>query len=131
MSDSNGRHLLGERDFVDVIDENDAVVGTAPKHWDESQLAPGTRLKKRATRSSSNGASTPSGQQTPPPPPTDPVEPAGNASTDDWKAYAIATGAKPEDLVVDGKDLTRDELKAKYGKPAAAGSDASGDSGQA
>lgn len=112
MSANAGRHLLTDKDFVDVIDDNDDVVGSAPKHWDETYLAPGTKLKSR--RSSARTA--PSGSVPSSPGGTgDPVEPAGNASTEDWKAYALAKGAKAEDLVVDGKDLSRDELKERYG----------------
>ena len=37
--------------------------------------------------------------------------PAGNASTDEWRDYAIGRGASDED--VDG--LSRDELRERYG----------------
>lgn len=47
-------------------------------------------------------------------------EPAGNASRDDWAAYAKAKGATDEDLVdKDGKDLGQRALREKYGTPAA------------
>lgn len=75
VSANAGRHLLAEKDFVDVVDENDKVVGSAPKHWDETYLAPGTRLKKRAaTRSGNSSGSTP-----PPPPSGKPADPNGSA----------------------------------------------------
>lgn len=45
-------------------------------------------------------------------------EPAGNASTDEWLAYAKTKGAQDSDLVDgDGKALTRDALREKYGTP--------------
>jgi len=45
-------------------------------------------------------------------------EPAGNASRDDWVAFARLMGASDEDLVdADGKDLGRDQLREKYGTP--------------
>lgn len=47
-------------------------------------------------------------------------EPAGNASTDEWLTYAKTKGAVDGDLVDgDGKALTRDALREKYGTPAA------------
>lgn len=57
-----------------------------------------------------------------PPDPDDPSngpagqveEPARNASTDEWRAYALAAGASEADI--DG--LKRDELVDKYGTPA-------------
>lgn len=43
-------------------------------------------------------------------------EPKGNASRDEWEAYAKSKGAAEEDLVDDkGEPLTRDALKEKYG----------------
>lgn len=45
-----------------------------------------------------------------------PVEPAGNAKKADWLEYARKLGAADADLVDgDGKELTVDALKAKYG----------------
>lgn len=47
-------------------------------------------------------------------------EPAGNASREDWIAFARSKGATDEDLVDgDGKGLVRDALREKYGTPAA------------
>lgn len=40
-----------------------------------------------------------------------PLQPAGNASRDDWADYALATGATPEDIA----DLTRDQLRDHFG----------------
>lgn len=42
------------------------------------------------------------------------VEPARNASTEDWRTYAIAKGAQAEDVA----DLKRDDLVDLYGTPA-------------
>ncbi len=43
-------------------------------------------------------------------------KPAGNASRDDWAAYAAATGAPQDDTrPVDQGGLSRDDLRAKYG----------------
>lgn len=42
-----------------------------------------------------------------------PIAPAGNASRDEWAAYAASEGA-PEGETADG-GLTRDDLRAKYG----------------
>lgn len=48
-----------------------------------------------------------------------PEPPPGNASRDDWAAYALSVGASEEDLVdEDGNDLGRDALREKYGTPA-------------
>lgn len=43
-------------------------------------------------------------------------QPKGNASRDDWVAYARSQGATDADLVDgDGNELGRDEIRAKYG----------------
>lgn len=43
-------------------------------------------------------------------------KPAGNASRDDWAAYAASKGAPEEDTKpVDQGGLSRDDLRAKYG----------------
>jgi hypothetical protein len=53
----------------------------------------------------------------PPAPPAE--EPAGNASTDEWVAYAKSKGAKDEDLVdADGKPLGQRALREKFGAAA-------------
>lgn len=45
-------------------------------------------------------------------------EPKGNASTEEWTAYARSQGATDEDLVdEDGTDLGRDAIREKYGAP--------------
>lgn len=45
-------------------------------------------------------------------------EPAGNASTEEWVAFARLKGATDEDLVdEDGKPLGRDVLREKFGAP--------------
>lgn len=47
----------------------------------------------------------------------EPAEPAGNASTEEWEAYARTRGAADEDLVDgDGKALGRDALRDKFSK---------------
>ncbi|HET6915734.1 MAG TPA: hypothetical protein VFH56_06545 [Acidimicrobiales bacterium] len=43
----------------------------------------------------------------------EPDEPAGNASTEEWRAYALSRGASEEE--VDG--LGRDDLRDKYAAP--------------
>lgn len=46
-------------------------------------------------------------------------EPAGNATTEVWVAYAKSKGASDEDLNdVDGEPLGRDALREKYGTQA-------------
>lgn len=46
-------------------------------------------------------------------------EPAGNASTEVWAAYAVSRGASEDDLKdEDGHPLGRDELRVKYGTSA-------------
>ncbi|MCL8026317.1 hypothetical protein [Nocardioides bruguierae] len=121
MSDKNGRHLLGSKDMVDLLGEDDKVIGSVPKHWDETLLTPGTKKKGRSSGSrtastgdGSNGSSTPSGSGSTPEPP------AGNASLEDWTEYAkTSKGATDADLVdAEGKPLTRDALKAKFGPQA-------------
>ncbi|MCZ4497896.1 MAG: hypothetical protein JWQ74_449 [Marmoricola sp.] len=108
MSDSNGTFLLKEKDFVDVVDgDGNEVEGLkVPKHWDNDQLPAGFKKKGRGSGSSA---------------PSDPnKQPAKSGSKEDWVNFAkTVKGAKDEDLAVDGKDLTRDELVAKYGTPAA------------
>lgn len=45
-------------------------------------------------------------------------EPRGNASTEEWTAFAIQAGAAPEDLVDDdGEPLGRDALRDKFATP--------------
>lgn len=49
-------------------------------------------------------------------PPAGPVPPGGNASRDEWAAFARAKGATEEDLTdEDGNDLSRDELRTLFG----------------
>lgn len=40
--------------------------------------------------------------------------PKGNASVEDWTAYALAHGKTEADLTVDGKPLGRDGIKALF-----------------
>lgn len=109
-----GRHLLTEKDFVSVVDADGNDLPPVPKHWGEEQLPAGAKKKSKAKSSSSSSSSGKASGQ------SGDAEPAGNASRDDWAAYATKVkGAKAEDLVdADGKDLGRDELREKFGTPA-------------
>ncbi|UIU47070.1 hypothetical protein [Microcystis phage MinS1] len=112
-----GKHLLTEKDFVDVVDEEDNVVGSVPKHWGADQLAPGLKKKGRSSSSSSSSSSG-SGSSTPPARKSG-EEPKGNASTDEWTAYAREKGATDADLLdADGKPLGQQALREKFGTPA-------------
>lgn len=114
-----GKHLLTEKDFTRVVDAEGNELPSVPKHWGEDQLPAGaTKKSGRATSNTSSSSST-SSTSTPAPDPD--AEPAGNASRDAWADFATkVNGAKPEDLVdTDGKDLGRDELREKFGTPAA------------
>ncbi|CAI9417347.1 hypothetical protein [Nocardioides sp. T2.26MG-1] len=110
---TKGQFLLKEKDFVKVVDADGNDLPAVPKHWGEDQLPAGASKKGRASSSSSSSSSTP----TPPPDPD--AEPAGNASRDAWADWAKRVkGATDADLVdTDGKDLGRDEIKAKFGTP--------------
>ncbi|WP_435744914.1 hypothetical protein [Nocardioides sp. SYSU DS0663] len=114
---TTGRHLLAEKDFVQVVTEDGTALPSVPKHWGSDQLPAGA--EKKTSRSTSTRASSTSGSSTPQTPPDPNAEPAGNASTEAWAEYAVKVkGAKPEDLVDDqGEPLGRDELRAKYGTP--------------
>lgn len=103
-----------EKDMVDVVDEAGNDLSAIPKAWLGTDLVPaGVKQKSKSSgsSSSSSSSSTPAARQ-----PGE--EPKGNASTEEWAAYAREKGATDDDLIVDGKELTRDELKAKYGTPA-------------
>lgn len=115
MAENTGQHLLKDKDFVDVVDQAGNDLGyRVPKHWGKDELPPGVSKKSRSSSGSSSG----SGSSTPAADPN--AEPAGNAGREAWADYAVKVkGAKPEDLVDgDGKELGRDELKAKFGQPA-------------
>lgn len=118
---TTGRHLLAEKDFVEVVDAEGNDLPAVPKHWGTDQLPAGaekkTRTRSNSTRSTSGSTGTT--RTEPPPPPAD-TEPAGNASTEAWADYAVKVkGAKPDDLVDEqGEPLGRDELRAKFGTPA-------------
>lgn len=103
------KDLYTESDFVDTVDENGQEGPRVPKSWLGTEYAAGLKKKGRSSGSSSSSTT-----------PDPDAEPAGNASRDDWAAYATTVkGAKPEDLLDgDGKDLGRDELREKYGTPA-------------
>lgn len=107
-----GRLLLEKSDFVKVVDTEGNDLPPVPKHWTAADLPAGAKKKSGNSSSSTASSSSSSSSQ------SGPTEPAGNASREDWATYAVdVKGATPEDLVVDGKELTRDELKAKYGTP--------------
>lgn len=114
MSDHNGRFLLKDKDFVDVVDESGEVVEglRVPKHWDNDQLAPG--FKKKASSAPAKKAAAPDGGKAKPE-----GEPAGNASTEDWVEYArTKKDAEDADLLDEaGEPLSRDELREKFGTP--------------
>lgn len=102
-----------EKDFVEVVDESNPEVEhpPVPKSWlGTDKLAPGIKRKGKESKEAKSASNTPPAREPG-------QEPAGNATRDEWAAFAVEKGAKPEDLVVDGKDLTRDELKAKYATP--------------
>lgn len=61
------------------------------------------------------GISVPSAAETSSAGPADLEEqPAGNASADDWRAYALTQGATEDEVA----DLSRNELRDQYGKDA-------------
>lgn len=109
---TNGRHLLTEKDFREVVGPDGEDLPSVPKHWGEDQLAPGATFKAKPAKSGS-GSGSGSGST----PPAD-GEPKGNASREDWVAYATTKGAPEEETkpVEDG-GLSRNDLKAKYGTP--------------
>lgn len=115
MAENQGKHLLTARDFVDVVDEEGNDLGyQVPKHWGADQLAPGAK-KKTGRSSSSSTSGSASTQQAPAKPEG---EPAGNASTEDWVAYAKSKGATDEDLKDEqGEPLGQKALREKYGTP--------------
>jgi hypothetical protein len=98
-----------ESDFVDVVDAaGDPLEHPVPKAWlGTDLLEAGVKKAGKASKSSgSTGGSGSTGSD---------GAPAGNASRDDWVAYAKAQGATDADLVdADGNDLGRDELREKY-----------------
>lgn len=103
--------IYTESDFVKVVDAAGNEQPPVPKAWVGKDLLPeGTKRPGRG------GSSTSSTQQQSPAPSGD-GQPAGNASRDDWAAYAKSSkGATDADLVDDkGEPLGRDEIKAKYG----------------
>lgn len=97
-----------EKDMVEVVDEQGNDLPSVPKAWLNTDLLP-AGVKKKSKSSGSSSDSAPQRQAG--------EEPSGNASRKEWAAYATEKGAQPEDLVVDGKELTRDELREKYGTP--------------
>lgn len=95
-----------EEDMVSVVNEAGVVQeNKIPKQWLGTDLAPGL---KKAGRVKAAAAENPN------------EEPAGNASREDWAAYAKSVkGVTDADLVdAEGKELGRDELREKFGTPA-------------
>jgi hypothetical protein len=93
-------------DMVKVVNEAGEVQpDPVPSAWVGTDLLPAGTKKATSTEVSKAESDDPN------------AEPAGNASRDDWATYATnVKGASPEDLVGDdGKDLTRDQLREKYG----------------
>jgi hypothetical protein len=111
-----------QSDMVDVVDaEGLAIPGLpqVPKAWLESKaglVPPGTKKGKPKDPA----ADTSSASSSPAPTPRKPgEEPKGNASTEEWEAYAKEKGAKAEDLLDDkAEPLSRDALKEKFGAKA-------------
>lgn len=111
MAEDQGRHLLTEKDFVDVIDEEGNDLGyQVPKHWTQDDLPAGAKKKSRGSSST--------GSNTPPAARAAGEEPKGNASTDEWIAFAREKGATDADLLDDdGNALGQKALREKYGTP--------------
>jgi hypothetical protein len=53
-----GRHLLTEKDFVEVVDDEGNELPPVPKHWGEEQLPAGASFVKGKSGSSSSTGST-------------------------------------------------------------------------
>lgn len=78
--------------------------------WDEFLASKGLDPSDTSTVPLGLG---PQGDDLEPAPQTAPKveEPAGNASADDWRAYALSQGASPEEVA----DLSRNDLRDTYG----------------
>lgn len=110
---TKGRHLLTEKDFVKVVDAEGNDLPAVPKHWGVDQLPAGAEKKSKSSGSSSSSSSSTPAARKPG------EEPKGNASTDEWIAYAREKGATDEDLKDDqGEPLGQKALREKYGTPA-------------
>lgn len=111
-----------EKDFVTVVDEDGVVQPEKiPAAWIGTDLAPGVKKatrKQRDSQESPGDTGDAGGSGSTPPDPN--VEPKGNASREDWAAYAATVkGASAGDLVdSDGEPLSRDAIREKYGTPA-------------
>lgn len=112
--------MYTKSDMVEVVDaEGLAIPGLpqVPKAWLESKaglVPPGTKKGKpkdpNADASSSGSAATPRKPG---------EEPKGNASMDEWVAYAKEKGATDEDLLDDkAEPLSYADIKAKFGSKA-------------
>lgn len=100
--------MYSASDFVKVVDEQGTELPSVPKTWIGKYLLPDGVKRASRTATSTTAATETTG-----------TEPAGNASTEEWAAYAKTKGATDADLVAsDGNPLGRDELRAAYGTPA-------------
>lgn len=82
--------IYEEKDFADVVDGDDNVVGRAPKAWKGTdRLPPGHKIKGGSSSSGSSQSSTA---------PTDPNPvPAKSTSRADLEAYAVEHGGMTEE----------------------------------
>jgi hypothetical protein len=114
MSDESakGTFLLKEKDFVEWVDAEGNPLPPVPKHWGADQMPAGATKKSKAAKSSSGSSDDKVDKD---------AEPKGNASADDWAAWAKRVkNATDDDLKdADGEPLKRDEIRAKFGTPPA------------
>lgn len=118
MADKRENGAYTKAEMVRIKVDDQVQPAPVPAAWLDTDLLPaGATKATKAEVAKADGIedSTP----TPAPPPDPNAEPAGNASTEAWADYATRVkGAKAEDLVDgDGKPLTRDALREKYGTP--------------
>lgn len=108
-NEGTGTLLLPQEKFVTWLDANGDELPPVPKHWGADDMPAGaTKVKAAKADKSDKGGVDPND------------EPSKSGTKAAWVAYAkAAKGASDQDLVdVDGKDLTRDALAAKFGTPA-------------
>lgn len=53
---TKGRHLLTEKDFVDVVDDEGNDLPPVPKHWGEDQLPAGAKVKSKGSTAKKTAA---------------------------------------------------------------------------
>lgn len=114
---TNGRLFLTDKDFVTVVDAEGEELPSVPKHWDEDLLPAGASKKSARSSSTTRSSSNTGGSNTPPVDPD--AEPKGNASRDDWAAWATRVKGATEDDLKDeqGEPLGREAIRAKFGTP--------------